>query len=211
MRTSTGLAPHLPRTHGNKSTLLLRAKSPPVPTQATAVAGPSRPPTHVLETHNSVPETDGALAHSSKFNAPRAPPTWRQPPQTFGRRHTNGHGSVGAYNTAPTSPTTRRPPGPVRGGDRAAQPAGLHPPPAGPPTHPRPEPVHRPSDQTWGCTTQWTAPTSNGPLSLVAQADPTATTIRPRLCQAGLRLLPGNVRRCVLGAPVAPVAPRLAF
>ena len=78
-------------------------------------------------------------------------------------------------NTAPTSPTTRRPPGPVRGGDRAAQPAGLHPPPAGPPTHPRPEPVHRPSDQTWGCTTQWTAPTSTGSLSLVAQALLTAT------------------------------------
>ena len=121
MRTSTGLAPHLSRAHGNKSTLLLRAESPSVPIQATAVAGPSRPPTHVLETHNSVPETDGALAHSSKFNAPRAPPTWRQPPQTFGHRHTNGHGSVGAYNTAPTSPTTRRPPGPVLSGDGAAQ------------------------------------------------------------------------------------------
>ena len=154
MRTSTGLAPHLSRTHGNKSTLLPRAESPSVPTQATAVAGPSRPPTHVLETHNSVPETDGALAHSSKFNAPRAPlATYlaattsdiRPPPSpqsarskarrprtpqhtnaasgsaTSSDRHTNGHGSVGAYNTAPTSPTTRRPPGPVLlSGDGAA-------------------------------------------------------------------------------------------
>ena len=50
---STRPPPHLSRTHGNKSTPLLRAESPSVPTQATAVAGPSaRPPTHVLETHN---------------------------------------------------------------------------------------------------------------------------------------------------------------
>ena len=36
-------------------------------------------------------------------------------------KHTNGHGSVGAYNTAHTSPTTRRPPGPELSGDGAAQ------------------------------------------------------------------------------------------
>ena len=128
MRTSTGLAPHLPRTHGNKSTPLLRAESPSVPTQATAVAGPSRPPTHVLETHNSVPETDGALAPSpqsarSKARRPRTPQHTNAAngSATSSDRHTNGHGSVGAYNTAPTSPTTRRPPGPVLSGDGAAQ------------------------------------------------------------------------------------------
>ena len=102
------------------------AESPSVPIQATAVAGPSRPPTHVLETHNSVPETDGALAPSpqparSKARRPRTPQHTNAAngSATSSDRHTNGHGSVGAYNTAPTSPTTRRPPGPVRGGDRA--------------------------------------------------------------------------------------------
>ena len=56
--------------------------------------------------------------------------SWSQTPQhtntangsaTNSDKHTNGHGSVGAYNTAPTSPTTRRPPGPVLSGDGAAQ------------------------------------------------------------------------------------------
>ena len=172
---SPRLAPCLSRTHGNKSTLLQR-KAHPCPSRQQQWQVPLDHP--LTSSRRTIPYPKLAVPSPTAANSTlpeRHLATWRQPPQTFGHRHTNGHGSVGAYNTAPTSPTTRRPPGPVRGGDRAAQPAGLHPPPAGPPTHPRPEPVHRPSDQTWGCTTQWTAPTSTGPLSLVAQAMPTAT------------------------------------
>ena len=111
--------------------------------------------------------SNAVILTSASFDwfAPWASTSWPQTPQhtntangnaTNSDKHTNGHGSVGAYNTAHTSPTTRRPPGPELSDDGAAQLLDCT------PLQQAPRPTHGPSR----CIAQATRPGAAQPNGL---------------------------------------------